>query len=793
MRVSIDNDPFLHLNADKVWRERGLWPCFWIACADAGEAPFVTAYRLQFSLEAEAVIRVHVSADERYELYLDGERIGRGSERGSPHHWYFETYDLAIPAGDHVFVARVWSLGERAPIAQMSVHPGFVFAPEGEWTSILGTGVAAWEAKKIEGYGFLDPSPAFWRGVTTQIDGVAYPWGFERGEGENWLPARKLDAGAGRIVDWEFYRQHVLYPAALPPMIDRTFPISAIRLVSAVESLETRAIPVQSRDHLSDESAAWLKLLQGNGEIVIPAHTARRVLIDLENYACAYSEVVASGGAGSAIRVSWAESLRDKPDPWDGQKGYRDEIEGKFFVGMKDVFLPDGGADRQFSPLWWQAGRYVEVVVQTGDQPLSLHSLTLREIRYPLEMESRFDASDSRLVELIPLLIRGVQMNAQETYSDCPYYEELMYAGDTRLEMLLTYIMTRDERLPRKALRLFDESRLPSGLTQARFPSRKPQIIAPFALWWVGMVHEYALWRDDVHFVKSLMPGVRATMEAFQRYMGEDGLLHAPEGWNTMDWVPEWVAGMPPDAIDGISGLMNWQLIYTLELAAQLEDWGGESEIAARYRRWARELTARVKAVFWDETRGLYAEDVGKQHFSEHSQCLAILSGQLNDADRTRVGKALFESADLAQTTIYFSHYLFETCCVLGRVDVLLERLSLWFGLLENGLKTPIESPEPTRSDCHGWGAHPLFHYFATILGIRPASPGFRAIEITPQLGSLTSAGGMMVHPKGEIHVDFYVESGVLRGHVTLPDGVSGVLRASGQELPLKGGQTYHI
>lgn len=793
MRISIDNDPFLSLNAGKPWRERGLWPCFWIVCPDAGEPPFVTAYRLQFSLASGAMIRTHVSADERYELYLDGEHIGRGSERGSPHHWHFETYDLSIPAGDHVFVARVWSLGERGPIAQMSVHPGFIFAPEGEWTTVLGTGMAAWEAKKIEGYSFLDQTPAFWRGVTTQIDGAVYPWGIEGGEGENWQPARKLDAGAGRIIDWEFYRQHVLVPAALPPMIDRAFPIPAIRLVSTVESLETRVIPVESRDNLAHESAAWLKLLLQNGEITIPAHTARRVLIDLENYVCAYSEVVTSGGAGSAIRISWAESLRDKPDPWDGQKGHRDEIEGKYFVGMRDVFLPDGGAERQFLPLWWQAGRYVEVVVQTGDQPLTLHSFTLRETRYPLEMESRFAASDSRLVELLPLLIRGVQMNAQETYTDCPYYEELMYAGDTRLEMLLTYIMTRDERLPRKALRLFDESRLPSGLTQARFPSRKQQIIAPFALWWVGMVHEYALWRDDAHFVKSLIPGVRATMEAFQRYMGEDGLLHAPEGWNTMDWVPEWVAGMPPDAIDGISGLMNWQLIYTLELAAQLEDWAGEAEISARYRRWAHELTARVKAVFWDEARGLFAEDARKQHFSEHSQCLAILSGQLSDADQTRVGQGLFQSDDLARTTIYFSHYLFETCRVLERVDALLERLSLWFGLLESGLKTPIESPEPTRSDCHGWGAHPLFHYFATILGIRPGDPGFRTVIITPQLGTLTSAGGTMVHPKGEIHVNFYVENGTLHGSVTLPDGVDGLLRAGDQELALNGGQIYHI
>src|SRR5690242_19398705 len=111
--------------------------------------------------------------------------------------------------------------------------------------------------------------------------------------------------------------------------------------------------------------------------------------------------------------------------------------------------------------------------------------------------------------------------------------------------------MSHDMRLPQKALQMFDVSRLPSGLTQARFPSRVTQIIAPFSLWWVGMVCEYALWRDDLPTLERLMPGVRATTEAFQRYIGTDGLLHAPEGWNTLDWVPAWIAGIPPDANTG--------------------------------------------------------------------------------------------------------------------------------------------------------------------------------------------------------------------------------------------------
>jgi len=315
-------------------------------------------------------------------------------------------------------------------------------------------------------------------------------------------------------------------------------------------------------------------------------------------------------------------------------------------------------------------------------------------------------------------------------------------------------------------------------------------------LWWVAMVADYALWRDDRAFVESLMPGVRATLEGFRRFLGPDGLLHAPEGWNVMDWVPAWSedAGAPPEGASGVSGLLNWQLLYVLTLAADLEARLGEQELAARYRRLAAELAARATETFWDEERGLLADDAdeyirARQHFSEHTQCMAILSGQLDPARRARVAAALLHDPDLARTTIYFSHYLFETYRRLGRIDALVERLGLWFDLAERGFKTPVESPEPSRSDCHAWGSHPLYHYFATILGIRPASLGFRSVEIAPQLGPLTSASGRLVHPAGgEIVVDFRLEDGILHASVTLPPGLTGTLRYAGQTLPLAEG-----
>jgi alpha-L-rhamnosidase len=800
MRVLIDRDPFIHANAGKDWNKQGLWPCSWIACPDAGEPPFVTAYRRSFEVAHSSQIRIHVAADERYDLYLDGKWIGRGNERGAPDVWFYETYDLDLSTGSHIFVARVTSLGDQAAQAQMSVHPGFLLAAEGEWMAVLGTGIAAWEAVRLPGYGFLDPNPARWRGARVDVDGSRFLWGYENGAGQGWQPVLKLQPAMGRLSNWEVYPEHLLRPATLPPMIDLPITSGSIRFVSSLQALETQEIPVDPAAHLPEESASWTQLLAGQGSLQVPPHTSRRILIDLQNYYCAYSSLVTSGGKDSMVRIHWAEALFCPPSPetWFRGKGNRNEIDGKYFIGFGDCFHPDGGKQRKYDTLWWNAGRYIELVVQTAEEALTLEHFSLRETRYPLEMESSFQSSDAHLQEVIPLLVRGMQMCSNETFFDCPYYEELQYSGDTRLECLVTYSMTRDSRLARKALRMFDSSRLASGLVQSRYPSRVKQIIAPFALWWVMMVRDYAFWKDDLPFVRDLMPGVRATLTGFDRFIGQDGLLYGPEGWNTLDWVPEWSkkdAGVPPDGHLGASGPLNWQLVYTLLQGADLEERVGEPLLAQHFHQRAAALARAAARAFWDPSRGLFADNFDHTCFSEHSQCMALLSeflypGLLDAEMKDQVAAGLLADPNLSRTTIYFNHYLFETYRQLGRIDRLFERLTLWDQLIELGFKTPVEMPEPSRSDCHGWGSHPLFHYFATILGIRPLDLGFRRVMIQPQLGALSSAEGRLIHPAGgEIVTAFQRQGDRLHCRISLPAGLTGELVIQGISYSLSDGQ----
>jgi hypothetical protein len=298
------------------------------------------------------------------------------------------------------------------------------------------------------------------------------------------------------------------------------------------------------------------------------------------------------------------------------------------------------------------------------------------------------------------------------------------------------------------------------------------------------MLHDAWSYGDPAQ-VRGLLPTMRAILERFRAAMRDDGLLGRMPGWQFMDWVPGWPAGEVPGCADGAAAT-SWLLAYALGLAAELEDWAGEPVLAARDRDLARRLAAGCDAC-WDETRGRYRDTPAGTSTSEHAQILALLSGLVAPARAERLLRSLADDADLARTTVYFSHYLLEVGARFRRPQLIARRLGYWRDLPGQGFTTVPEAPEPSRSDCHAWGAHPYYHLLASVLGIRPAAPGFAAVRIAPLPGVLERAAGTWPHPLGDIRV----ELDGAHGRVQLPPGLPGVLVLDGRELPITGARSW--
>jgi alpha-L-rhamnosidase len=531
--------------------------------------------------------------------------------------------------------------------------------------------------------------------------------------------------------------------------------------------------------------APWQALVDSGAPVTVPPRQTVEVLWDFEEYRCGYPVLEWTGGAGARVELEWAESLYAVPDgeplAAHDAKGNRGEVTGKRWLGFGDVWIASGKARQTAPALWWRSGRYVRLRVRTGARPLTLRRLAVLTTRYPLERNWAWRSSATDWDAVLPLLASGLEQCAHETWVDCPYYEQMCYVGDTRLHALSNYAAYGDDRLSRRAIELFDWSRCGSlaGLVAERYPSGWRQESATYALIWIWMVRDYLLWRADAEFVRARLTGVRQLLEVFLALRREDGLLGPVPGWPFVDWVPQWREGCGPGVREGDSSLVNLHLVLALQAAAEIEEALGDQAMAARNRMLADDLMQRVLARYG--RAGVLLDAPGASLVSEHAQVLALLTGLLGREREAACMRVLLEERAEARCSIYFSFYLLEVLARHGESAAFFRKLKFWRDLPGASFVSLPEQPEPSRSDCHGWGAHPLFHTLASVAGIRPAAPGFARVRIAPMPGPLEHFTAEMVHPRGRVRIEGRDLQGRGEFVIRLPKGVPGELHWRGE------------
>ena len=772
------------------WLTAGQWPAQWLVPPGGSRRePGAWACRLRFHLEAAASIRLHLAADERYEFWVDGHFAGRGSERSQPESWAYDSYEMELPAGPHEFTAVIWWLGGAAPRAQMSLGTGFILGAGAPWQDALNTGTAPWESRELPGWSFTRPFAHDFFSVGWNAH---YSAGQEPG---SWNPAIAGECGSVAGLRNRHAATRLLRPALLPARLENLW-----RGGTAVALGELGTAPYQVSDQGHGASSTglqqWTGLLHGES-LTIAAGEELRVLFDLQDYLTAYPRLTVSGGRGMKVQLHWAESLFEGAA---GEvKGNRSQWRGKRFCGTGDSLTCDGAGSLVLVPPLWRAGRWLELQFSGSREPATL-SLELLETGYPLAHSEDSRAGRAEGGEgwppLLALCDRTMRRSIHDAMIDGPYYEQMAWAGDCLQQGLTSFVMSADDRPVRKALLDFAGSRATfghhAGLLAARWPARDRLLIAPYNLYWIALLHAQAHWRDDREFVRSLMPVARGILESFLGLLNPHGLLANLPGWNFVDWVPGWASGMPPGdacAPGKPQAIYNWHLAWTLRLAAELEDALGEAELAARWRRLGTALADHCE-VFWSEERQLFADGPGSSASSQHVQAFALLSGALSQQRCARLLDSLTASrAGMAGATWGFAHHVAEALALHGQGDRLRELFEPWFHLTERGLFTTPEAPEPSRSDCHGWSAHPLFHFHATVAGIRPASPGFATLRVRPAPGDLPYLRVRTPHPAGLVELEMESSLQNWTVHLHLPAGIRGMLETRTESLELNPGK----
>lgn len=759
-------------------------PAYWIAPPDVPDNDFAVFHaRKSFSLgDVPEQFMVHVSGDNRYRLSVNGQPVAAGPQRSDLMHWRYETLDLApyLKEGENLLTAVVWNWGPEKPAMQFTYRTAFLMQGNSPFEAELVNSDQTWKVWHNQAYSAIPVSRQEVGGYYAAppgeaVDGALYPWGWDitdfddsgwpnaavrQGFGTEVTGLRGAISPTGEGSRWQ------LVPRTLPLMEERPTRFSRVRRTQGVNT---------------DGS-----FLTGTQDLVIPADTQATILIDQDHLTNAYPVLSLSGGAGSTIELIYAEGMKDA----DGQKGNRNDIDGRVAMGVHDIIRPDGGDSRQYQTLWFRTYRYVQLDIETADEALRLHDLYGIFTAYPFELKASFSSDVEWLDDMWEINWRTARLGAGETYYDTPYYEQLQYIGDTRIQSLMTLYMSDDDRLVRQAVSHFDVSRIPEGITSSRYPTELKQFIPTFSLIWVAMVHDYWMHRDDEAYVKSMLPGLRSVIAWFERRVDDTGLVGPITWWPFVDWADGWVLGRPPGAVDGHSVMITLQFAYALQRAAELEESLGQPAEGERYRAMAADMIAAARASAWDSDHRLFRDALESDAMSQQTNTMALLVGAIPEAEQGEYLQRVLGNTDITQSTYYYSFYVLEALRQAGLADQYIDQLGPWQTMLDLGLTTTPETPEPTRSDSHAWSAHPNYGLLATVLGIRPAEPGFRSVRIEPALGDLGFAEGVMPHEKGLIEVRLE-QSGAngVNAVITLPEGLSGTFVWQGREATLRDGR----
>ncbi len=704
---------------------------------------------------------IRITADCRYKLYIDGEPVQYGPAKGDHEVHYLDTVNPGSfqAVGVHSAAVAVLHYPEDPNVGNHSMFssdtPG-LYVEGLEFLSENGERVVqGWKS-------YVDRSVSFIR------------------EEERFAPLQfhelHREAGKERVLQPVIVRREEEMPVYLRP-----------------ENLAERPIPPM----LLKEHSFSLPVSR------VEPHSKETFVLDAGEEMCAFPKLRVSGGKGARIMLLYSECYEmengkaDRTDNINGHlQGYCDQftIEKNGKGGDHLGIQASAEGETCLEPFWFRTFRFIEVTVETNEEALTLDSFTYLETGYPLEVRTEVTTSDQTLAPVWDISLRTLRRCMHETYVDCPYYEQLQYVEDTRLEILYTYAVSGDDRLARKSIREFARAQRPDGLLNCSYPNKCVNVIPGFSIYYILMVHDHMMYFGDREVVREALPVIRRILQYFDRNTIREGALAGlvkktggvngeGELWSFIDWAQEWMdtTGMPPAGLQGPITMESLLYIMGLQKAAQLEEYAGEKEQAERDRRLARQVQSAVRRACTDE-EGFLTDGPAAAQRSQHCQVFGILTGTLGFEEGRKCLLRSITEQGFAGCSVAMRYYLFRALEQTGLYEYTDRYWNVWRQMVRNHCTTCVEAEFYARSECHAWGALALYELPSVVLGVRPAAPGYSRISVRPAAGYMRSASGKVHTPAGDLEVSWVkAENGKIRVKIACADEVREKIVESGE------------
>lgn len=419
-----------------------------------------------------------------------------------------------------------------------------------------------------------------------------------------------------------------------------------------------------------------------------------------QEYACHLNVIAESDLAGKKIIIHCGEELND-----DGTVRYKMRCNCDY----EEVCILNQGENtiEQFD---YKAFRYVEII---ADEGVEIKNVNLLVRHYPFPENSAEIITDNENLKAVFNLCKNtIKFGTQEVFVDCPTREKGQYLGDAYIAGVAHLILTKDERMLKKAIENAAQSIDYSGEILAVSPCAYKQKIADYSLLFTDLVWKYYTYTKEKDFLGKMLPTCQYINNYFGKFADRDGLLNCVNTqWNLVDWPENLRDGYDFSLIDPI-GEGRHNVINAFYINSIIAEEKIKAELKIPFENKSEKLKQAFNEAFFNKKTGLYTDSEKTTHSAIHSNMLPVAFGICEKEKSGKIADYLIDRGMCCG--VYMSYFYLKALCKADRKSAALEKITStdengWLNMLGEGATTCFEAWGKAKK----WNTS-LFHPWAT-------------------------------------------------------------------------------
>ena len=749
-------------------------------------------FRQELSLARQpSVAPLFITADQSYQLYINGAFVTRGPARGFQSHWPYDEVDVArwLVPGRNVIAVRAHNPGMGNFQYLSAGYAGLLMAAK--WGRTVVQTDATWKCLQQPGIRrdtVLNSHQLFAQEHYDAREGPA-AWMNSDFDDSDWSHPALRPMGQ---MPWA-----TLEPRGLPQMFEEAnrpgHVIGTGKGKCGADWRTARNLYVlrQNEDHTHQPMEASGAGMNQPADpkapvglfaagLMVPAtgeNNFRSYLIDVGRPVVgSYSLAVGGATGGETIDIIYVESVDFKK--LEPMLQYPDGSRVTFSTRL--ICRAGRTEHRFYHPIGF---RYAMLTVRNSTRELHISSC-LHRVGYPIERKGSFTSSDKRWESIWETCAWSQQNCMLDAYVDTPWREQAQWWGDARVQAWNTFHLTGDARLFQRGIRQIGAQTTSDGVTYGHAPTMAHNCILPdFTLIWIITMWDLYWQTGDLETFRSQRHTIEHALTYFEQHTGKHGLVEYDDRyWLFLDWTQLFK--------DGASSVYNLWLLLALDKLAELHRLTRDHKAAARCKRWAAKLRTPLRKLI--DRHGLMRDGIdwsGRivKTTSPHAQTLSLMAGLAPKSEAIMeqflVNYLRDESGHQSRPSAYWITYVYSLLAERGHGAAVLDHIKpRWEPMIAYGSTFETFSAEHEgfiSSRSHAWSAHPLFHLMQIIGGVRQTAPTWKEVSFAPVFHG-DHGGATIPTPRGTIRSAWNRTSTGIEVNLELPRGIAAMASLPG-------------